>query len=112
MSAAARLELDDGTGAIVRDADGNARGGIRTPLVDAPVATLRGDGNDAESFCRLFGTTLPFDAATLAARYPDHAAYLARFEASAAAAVADGFLLAEEVAHLVRAADRSDVPPG
>jgi hypothetical protein len=41
---APRLELDPKTLAIQRDEHGNALGGIRTPYVDAPIATLRGDG--------------------------------------------------------------------
>ena len=52
------------------DADGNVKGGIRTPQVDAPVATLSGLGQTGTNFCGIFGTTKPFDAATLAAKYP------------------------------------------
>ena len=39
--AADRLEVVDGT--FVLDDDGNARGGVRTPCVDAPTSVLRGD---------------------------------------------------------------------
>ena len=53
------------------DADGNVKGGIRTPQVDAPVATLSGLGQTGTNFCGIFGTTKPFDAATLAAKLPD-----------------------------------------
>ena len=35
---------------------GNARGGVRTPVVDAPVELLRGDTEpDASYLCQLFG---------------------------------------------------------
>ena len=71
---------------------------------------LRGDGNDGESFCHLFGTTTPFDAAQLRALYPNHAAYTSQFDESADAAVRDGFLLREEADNLKRAAARSTVP--
>ena len=76
------------TGEILTDADGNARGGIRTPAVDAPTATIIGKGNPASVFCSLFGQQIPFTAARLAARYTDHAAYVAAVTRSADAAVA------------------------
>ena len=41
----------------VLDANGNVRGGIRTPAVDAPVAKLSGLGQTGTQFCALFGTT-------------------------------------------------------
>ena len=51
-------------------------GGIRTPQVEAPIATLSGLGQSGTGFCFLFGTTAPFDAAKLAALYPSHAAFV------------------------------------
>ena len=50
------------TGALVLDGNGNALGGIRSPHLDVPVATLRGTGNSPAggggiNFCALFGTT-------------------------------------------------------
>ena len=53
---AARLEVDDSTGTatIVRDQDGIAVGGIRTPQVDVPTSILSGDppaGRVARSAC-------------------------------------------------------------
>jgi Alpha/beta hydrolase domain len=114
LPAAPRLELEcRDPVTLARDAGGNARGGIRTPLVDVPIATLRGDGNQGESFCRLFGTTTPFDIATLRARYPRHEDYTAAFDASAAAGVRAGFLRPREAANLRRAAAGAAVPaPG
>lgn len=94
---------------ISRDAHGNALGGIRTPLVDVPIATLRGDGNSGPSFCFLFGTTQPFDAATLRSLYPTHADYVAKFTRAANAAVQAGFLLPVDAQKLVAAAARSSI---
>jgi hypothetical protein len=94
---------------IVRDLRGNALGGIRTPIVDAPVAALSGSGQTGSSFCFLFGTTKPFDTATLASLYPSHAAYVKKFRQSAARAVRAGYLLAPEAARLVAAAQESPV---
>jgi hypothetical protein len=77
---------------LKRDAHGNALGGIRTPEVDVPIATLSGE-LPGFSLCSLFGSTTPFDAATLAALYPDHNAYVAAFNAATDRAVQAGFIL-------------------
>jgi hypothetical protein len=67
---------------------------VRTPAVDAPVATLSGLGNTgANPVCFLLGTTTPFDAARLAALYPLHSDYVAAVRTSTAAAVRRGFVL-------------------
>jgi hypothetical protein len=87
----------DGT-EVVRDEHGLARGGIRTPSVDAPVSALSGEAPPGtEILCALFGSSTPFDAATLAELYPTRDDYLARFDAALHVAVEAGF---------VRAADR------
>ena len=46
---------------LERDALGNARGGIRTPQVDVPIAVLSGVGQPPGSPCSRFGTTLAFE---------------------------------------------------
>jgi len=81
---------------ITRDADGNAIGGIRTAFVDAPRARLDGENGTGPSFCRLFGNTLPFDAATLAKRYPSKDAFLAAFRTATKQSVKAGVVLPEE----------------
>src|SRR5581483_10538262 len=58
---AARLALRGSPPAIVRDAHGNARGGVRTPPVDVPIAAFTGE-QDGSLICRILGTTTPFDA--------------------------------------------------
>ena len=86
-----------GTGAaaaIVRDEHGIARGGVRGPIVDAPIATNDGLPNGGGSMCFLFGHTKPFDAATLATLYPNGAAdYVKAFDKAADKAVKVGFWL-------------------
>lgn len=91
---------------LVRDEHGNAKGGIRTPPLDVPLATLSGERNEGGTFCRLFGTTTPFDAKTIAALYPSHDAYVKAFDKATGATVAAGFLLPVEAKHL-RAAARA-----
>lgn len=92
---AARLTTQDG--AFVVDDVGNARGGVRTPAVDAPTAVLRGDTEpDAPVICQLFGSTLPLADDALRWLYADRAAYLDAYEQATDEAIAAGFVLAED----------------
>lgn len=75
-----------------RDELGLAVGGIRLSQVAAPTALNTGD-NSGETFCRLFGTHVPFDQETLARLYPDHGAYVRQVVAADVAAVRAGYLL-------------------
>jgi len=103
----------DPTPLIKRDRHGNALGGVRTPLVDVPTATLRGDGNSGPGFCAsLFGTTVPFDDATLTSLYPSHASYVAKFDKATDEAVQRGFLLPPEAKNLKAAAAASSIGTG
>ncbi len=99
---APRLELDDGETGYRVDDLGLALGGIRTPWVDVPTAVLSGLGQSGESFAVLFGRTVPFDAAKLAALYPGGKAdYMERFAASLDASIVKGFLLEEDRAEIL-----------
>jgi hypothetical protein len=103
--------IETANGAIVRDAHGNAVGGIRTPAVDAPIVSLSGEPDPGESvICSLFGGTVPFDPATLAALYPTHDVYVQKVTASADAAVDAGFLLPEDRDDIVAEAEQAPVP--
>ena len=91
-----RLELK-GPDAFVTDALGNACGGVRTPVVDAAVSCLSGlAAPEASLICSLFGRTLPVAPEVLAARYADVDAYLASYAAATDAAIAAGFVCAED----------------
>ena len=91
---------------LVRDRLGIARGGIRTPWVEAPTAVLSGDSPGGDGFLFLFGKTIPLDAGTLARLYPGGPAeHVERFDAATAAALRAGFLLeadADEIRALAR----------
>ena len=65
---------------LARDEYGIALGGIRSPHVDVPVATLTGV-NSGAGFCRLFGSTEPFTAEQLAERYESNAAFVEEWSA-------------------------------
>jgi hypothetical protein len=98
-------------GKIQRDANGNAIGGIRTPAVDAPTQSLSGEFTPGKSIiCSLFGSSVPLSSPTLHALYPSHAAYVAKVKASAAAAVAAGFLLQPDADAIVQQAEAANVP--
>ncbi|MFI5397050.1 MAG: alpha/beta hydrolase domain-containing protein [Candidatus Binatia bacterium] len=104
---APRLDVVAGAAiTIVRDANGNALGGIRTPQVDVPIAALSGQGQTGSILCALFGTTKPFDATTLASLYPDQSAYVSAFNAATDRAVGAGFILQPD-AELMKAAAAS-----
>jgi hypothetical protein len=92
---APRLETEPGPEpALARDALGMARGGIRTPWVDVPVAVLSGQGYDDEVFTAMFGRTGPFSSEQLARLYRGgRDEYLAAFEHRLAEAIANGFIL-------------------
>jgi hypothetical protein len=96
---------------IARDERGNALGGIRTPPVDAPVATLTGEiAPGANVFCSLFGSTTPFSAATLHGLYTNHKAYVDAVSDAATSAVDDGFLLERDADQFVADARKASIP--
>lgn len=106
-----RLETEAETsGAIVRDEDGIARGGIRTPTVDAPIAVMTGTNATPSVICSLFGSNEPFTPDELVARYPgDTDGYVSEVQASAEAAVDDGFLLPRHAEAMVAEAQQVQI---
>lgn len=108
---ATRLQVNTSgaTPSFVLDANGNVKGGVRTPAVDVPVAILSGIGQSGSSFCFLFGTTAPFSAAKLAALYPSHARFVARWTADTVADTAAGFIRPADAAELIAAAVTSTI---
>mgnify|MGYP003632146583 CR=1 FL=1 len=106
-----RLEVAGSPAAFVLDNLGNVKGGIRTPYVDVPIATLSGEGQPREGagFCFLSGTTFLFDAATLGSLYADNAEYIEAVISSADDAVSKGFLIPEDAALIKTYAKNSDI---
>jgi Alpha/beta hydrolase domain len=85
---------------IVRDRNGLAAGGIRTPSVDVPVETLSGESQvQTAPLCAIFGSTTPFDPATLSSLYPTRKGFLRAFDKALDRAIRKGF---------VRRADRAE----
>ena len=95
---------------VVRDGFGNAQGGVRLPELAVPTKQYGPFGLPTISH-RLRGFALPFDDATLRARYPSHDDYVAKFTAATDAAVDAGVLLDHDADAGLRAARAADVPP-
>jgi len=93
-AAASRLNLIGS--AYELDSNGNVTGGIRTPYVDAPSATLLGNGNGNSFFCNLLGTTTLFSPAEMASLYSDQDGYVNEVTVATNSAVAAGFILEED----------------
>jgi hypothetical protein len=104
------VKIVGGAPVIQRDARGNALGGIRTPGMEAPTAVWSGiESSKSSIVCLLFGTTVPFDAATLARLYPTKQAYLAKFKAALDKDVAAGFVLPADQDALLAEAQKNKV---
>jgi hypothetical protein len=97
----------DADGAVVRDADGNMKGGLRLPPMTVPVATYVGNE------CSLIGRMTQFDAARLAELYPTHQAYVDALRAAADKAVKQRIMLPADADNMMREAESSQIPePG
>ena len=100
----------------VLDAHGLARGGVRTPWADVPIARTSGVGGEESTMSSIFGSGELFDAATVRRLYPGGAAdYLERFTASLDSAIEAGFILAadrEEILQLAAATFPEVTPAG
>jgi hypothetical protein len=82
---------------LTRDEYGIATGGVRTPIVEAPLAANTGDNTNTPGFCSVFGHSHPFDAGTVAKRYPGGTTdYVTAFNQAVDRAVADGVWLQPE----------------
>lgn len=111
------------------DADGNELGGVPVVLLDAPLGTYLGwnvtAGGDKpfhkDQICNYVGGMIPFARTaeerqaskdprpSLQERYGSHDGYVAAVSQAAARAVAEGFLLPEDAAALIQAAQASAV---
>ncbi len=96
---------------LALDAHGNVIGGVRTPAVDVPVATLSGaPPAGANTVCGLFGSTTPFSPAELASLYGSKSSYLAAYTKSLDKAIAMGFILGADRASLLAQAQQVQFP--
>ena len=114
---------------IVRDADGNAQGGVRLPAMNAPIASYdppQNFGKPACTFppfppscdptgfaplvCFLSGSVFPFDQTTLDGRYSSHSDYVDQVTSDADRLAAEGFLLNRDRLELIQRAAGAAIP--
>ncbi|HET7506281.1 MAG TPA: alpha/beta hydrolase domain-containing protein [Kofleriaceae bacterium] len=114
---APQIQVDAGATprAIVRDAQGNALGGVRTPFVDAPLASYVPTDTVAHTtalsgFCVLDGYKVPFDAARISALYRNKGDYVARVVTQSVRLVRDGFWLLPDAISVIERAARTPIP--
>ena len=93
---------------VVRDARGNAQGGIRLAEQVVPTGVNTGQ-NSGPGFCRLNGSHTDFDATTIAALYPTHAAYVGAVKDAAEKNVKAGYILGPDADATIAAAEASTV---
>lgn len=106
-----RVELAGTPPEIVRDALGNAVGGIRLPDLEVPTATHRGASPRGET-PNLSGRSTPLTPEALHSLYPDRRRYLDRFAAAVRAGVDAGFLLPRDAERLSTDSSRDDGTAG
>ena len=122
-----RLDLGGCCGMIreaVRDADGNALGGVRLPHMTSVLADGRQAGAPlgqytgfAASFAKdnmfftIGGAFKPFPPNKINALYPTHAAYVDLVRASTKDLEAKRYILPDDAKAYIDAAEASDVPP-
>lgn len=99
---------------IQRDGDGNAKGGVRLPDIDVPVATHSGEGNSSDDpnnfFCGLFGTTQEFSAERLAELYPTRRDYVFNYSLRASLAAFRGHMTWADAKTAIKAAQSAPIP--
>ena len=101
-----RIEFED-SGLIIRDDDGLAKGGIRLPQVEVPLATNSAIPLKPDIFAYLGGSSRPFSKEKVLAKYIDKSSFLEEFRSAAESAVDRGVLRSREVARLIKEARES-----
>jgi hypothetical protein len=116
-----KLDADNN---IIRDADGNSRGGLRPATLRVPLGAYAGNnvypegldprdmstwGDWVPTFCALYGSFAAFDKQELDRRYPGRRDYIAAVEQAVSRTIADGFLLEEDGEQIVTAAKTAGV---
>lgn len=117
-----------GSGAVqelARDARGNVRGGVRTPWVEAPLASYHPHSTPVPGYCvpspwapmgtaemvaRMIGHMTPLPVEELRGLYPTRKDYLDRYEASCTHLTGQGLLLERDARLLMSEARDRPLP--
>jgi hypothetical protein len=106
-----QVTQQNGQPVLVKDADGFAQGGIRTPAVVAPVDLLTGDAPPNSSIiCLLFGQTQPLPQARLAQLYTNRADYEQKYAAATDQMITQGFALPGDRSALISQSQPERIP--
>jgi hypothetical protein len=92
----APLMETDADGNLVKDADGNVKGGMRFPDIAVPAETFVSGSGD----CSGTGYSLPFSREKLVTLYGTREKYLALYDGAADRLVQQGYILPEGAADL------------
>jgi hypothetical protein len=97
-----RIEMayGDPLRSIERDELGGARGGLRLPEVDVPVAVQLGVNTAPDMLLKLSGERRPIPRDELRSRYGDADGYMRRYRDAAQRAVESGAVLADDLTEL------------
>jgi hypothetical protein len=96
-----RIEFAGDPPDVVRDEQGIARGGIRLPQVEVPIATNSAVSTPGSGMGFLGGSCVLFPPEKIRSLYGNVETYLARFEQAARAAEKSGVLLSRDVEPIV-----------
>jgi hypothetical protein len=108
------LPIETANNAIVRDADGNAKGGIQLSQHIVPTAVNRGDNSQAAvssagQFCMLLGSYEPFSDAKLAQLYPKHDVYVKAVKDATDKNLKTGFILKPDADATIGEANKANI---
>jgi hypothetical protein len=103
------IEFDGEPAAIVRDENDIARGGIRLPQAEVPIAHNSAIQRSPDVFARLLGYHEPFTVERVRELYGSRDQYLKLYDEAARAAEAAGVILARDIEPLMEEA-RSNCP--
>ncbi|MBT9487919.1 MAG: hypothetical protein IV093_10460 [Rubrivivax sp.] len=98
----------DPSGALVREADGKVRGGVRLAQFTAPTAEQAAP-NGTVFPCGISGWHRDYTPSELKVLYGDHGNYVAMVTHAMVQAATDGYILATDAVAAIRDAENSDV---
>ena len=94
----------DASGTLMKDAHGNAMGGLRLPPMQVPVATYNA------TLCGLLGNTVPFTPDVLTTLYPTHQNYVDQITAWTNDLRAKRLMVDEDADEMIHKATASAIP--
>jgi hypothetical protein len=108
------VPIEIANNSILRDADGNAKGGIQLSQHSVPTAVNRGDntqaaGSSAGQYCHLLGSYEPFSDFKLNVMYPKHDLYVKAVKDATDKNLKSGYILKADAEATIEEANRSKI---